>query len=38
MNDTMVWVVGDANNVSAHGVQDDGEGYNEALIQLSAED
>ena len=28
----------DANSMSAHGVQDDGEGYNEVLIWLSAED
>ena len=27
--DTMFRVVMDANNTSAHGVQDDGEGYNE---------
>ena len=27
-NDTMFWVVMDANNTSAHGVHDDGEGYN----------
>ena len=27
--DAMFWVVMDANNTSAHGVQDDGEGYNE---------
>ena len=27
--DTMFWVVMDANNTSAHSVQDDGEGYNE---------
>ena len=32
VNDMMFWVVVDANNMSAHGVQDDGEGYNELLI------
>ena len=37
-NDTMFQIVIDANSSSAHGVQDDGEGYNEVLIQLSAED
>ena len=38
VNDTMFQVVVDANNTSAHGVQDDGKGYNEVLIQLSAKD
>ena len=28
----------DANDMSVHSVQDDGEGYNKVLIQLSAED
>ena len=28
MNDMMFWIVMDANNMSAHGVQDDGKGYN----------
>ena len=28
----------DVNNMSAHSVQDDGKGYNEVLIWLSAED
>ena len=37
-NDTMFWIVIDANSTSAQGVQDDGEGYNEVLIWLSAED
>ena len=34
----MFQIVMDANNRSAHSVQDDGKGYNEVLIQLSAED
>ena len=34
----MFRIVMDANNTSAHSVQDDGEGYNEVLIRLSAED
>ena len=38
VNDMMLQVVVDANDTSAHGVQDDGEGYNEVLIRLSAED
>ena len=38
MNDTMFWIVIDTNSMSAQGVQDDGEGYNEVLIQLSAKD
>ena len=37
-NDTMFWIVVDANDMSAHSVQDNGEGYNKVLIQLSAED
>ena len=37
-NDTMFWIVIDVNSMSAQGVQDDGEGYSEVLIQLSAED
>ena len=36
--DMMFRVVMDVNNMSAHGVQDNGEGYNEVLIRLSAED
>ena len=38
MNDTMFWIVMDANSTSAQGVQDNGKGYNEVLIWLSAED
>ena len=34
----MLQVIVDANDTSAHGVQDDGKGYNEVLIWLSAED
>ena len=34
----MFQIVMDVNNTSVHGVQDDGEGYNEVLIQLPAED
>ena len=34
----MLQIVVDANNTSAHGVQDDGKGYNKVLIWLSAED
>ena len=37
-NDTMFQIVMDANNTSAHSVQEDCKGYNEVLIQLSAED
>ena len=37
-NDTMFQVVVDVNDMSAHGVQDNGKGYNKGLIQLSAED
>ena len=33
-----VQIVDDANDASAHNVQDDGESYTEVLIQLSAED
>ena len=33
-NDTMFQIVMDVNNTSAHGVQDDVEGYNKVLIQL----
>ena len=36
--DMMLWIVMDANSTSAHSVQDDGKGYNEVLIRLSAED
>ena len=36
VNDTMFQIVVDANKMSAHGVQDNGEGYNEVLICLSA--
>ena len=32
VNDTMLQVVVDANNTSAHSVQDNGKGYNEVLI------
>jgi len=35
---TNILLVCNANVTSAHGVQDDGEGYNEMLNQLSAED
>ena len=38
MKDMRFWVVVDANNMSAHNVQDNGEGSNEVLIQLSAKD
>ena len=38
MNDTMLRIVMEVNSTSAHSVKDDGEGYNEELIQLSAED
>ena len=31
-NDMMFQIVMDANSTSTHGVQDDGEGYNEELI------
>ena len=31
-------IIVDTNNTSAHGAQDDGEGYNKVLIWLSAED
>ena len=34
----MFQVVVDANNMSAHAVQDDGKGYHKVLIWLSAED
>ena len=34
----MFRIVMDANSTSAQGVQDDGKGYNEVLIRLSAED
>ena len=34
----MLQIVMDANSTSTHGVQDDGEGYNEELIWLSAKD
>ena len=34
----MLQIVMDANSTSAHSVQDDGKGYNEVLIWLSAED
>ena len=34
----MFQIVMDVNSTSAQGVQDDGEGYNEVLIRLSAED
>ena len=37
-NDMMFRIVKDANSMSAQGVQDDGEGYNEVLMPLSAED
>ena len=37
-NDMMFQIVMDANSTSARGVQDDGKGYNEVLIWLSAED
>ena len=37
-NDTLFWIVMDANSTSAQGVQDDGEGYNKVLIRLSAKD
>jgi len=36
--ETNIWLVCNANVMSAHGVLDDGEGYNEMLNQLSAED
>ena len=36
--ETNIWLVCNANVTSAHGVQDDGEGYNEMLNRLSAED
>ena len=38
MKDMMLWIVMDANNMGAHGVQDNGKGYNKVLIRLSAED
>ena len=34
----MFQIVIGVNNMSAHGVQDDGKDYNEVLIWLSAED
>jgi len=37
-HETNIWLVCKANVTSAHSVQDDGEGYNEMLNQLSAED
>ena len=37
-NDMMFQIVMDANSTSEQGVQDDGKGYNEVLIRLSAED
>jgi len=36
--ETNIRLVCNANVMSAHGVQDDGEGYNEMLNRLSAED
>ena len=36
--ETNIWLVCKANVTSAHGVQDNGEGYNEMLNRLSAED
>ena len=38
MKDSMLRIVMDVNNMSAHGVQDNGKGYNKVLIRLSAED
>ena len=38
VNDTMFRIVMDVNDISAHSVQDNGEVYNDVLIQLSAED
>ena len=38
MNCSKVRIVVDVNNTSACSVQDDGKGYNEVLIRLSAED
>ena len=35
---TNIWLVCKANVTSAHGMQDNGEGYNEMLNRLSAED
>ena len=36
--ETNIWLVCNTNVTSAHGMQDDGKGYNEMLNQLSAED
>ena len=33
-----VWMVVDVNGMRVHGVQDNGEGYNKVLRQLSAKD
>ena len=36
--ETNIWLVCNVNVMSAHGMQDDGEGYNKMLNRLSAKD